>query len=80
MVRIQMASPTMGKNRTYTNPRNGPTMAGMTTGTLERQEFQDIKPIHASTGARYLYSNLYMDEDYAISLVEWEEVERDENP
>ncbi len=49
-------------------------------GTLERQEFQDIKLIHASTGARYLYSDLYMDEDYARSLVEWEEVERDENP
>ncbi len=48
--------------------------------TLERQEFQDIKLIHASTDARYLYSNLYMDEDYARSLVEWEEVEREENP
>ncbi len=48
--------------------------------TLERQEFQDIKLIHASTDARYLYSNLYIDEDYARSLVEWEEVEEEENP
>ena len=48
--------------------------------TLEREEFKDIKLINASTGARYLYSELYMNEDYATSLVEWEEVERDENP
>ncbi len=43
-------------------------------------EFKDIQLIHASTDARYLYSNLYMDEDHARSLVEWEEVEREENP
>ncbi|MFC2016156.1 hypothetical protein ACFLUF_00390 [Chloroflexota bacterium] len=48
--------------------------------TLERQEFKDIKLINASTGARYLYSNLYMDDDYARSLVEWKEVEEEENP
>ncbi len=48
--------------------------------TLERQEFNDIKLINASTVARYLYSSLYMSEDYAKSLVEWEEVEQYENP
>lgn len=47
---------------------------------LEREEFKDIKLLTASTGARYLYSDLYMEEDYARSLVEWEEVEREENP
>ncbi len=48
--------------------------------TVERQEFKDIKLINASTGARYLYSELYMEEDYARSLVEWEEVDQVENP
>lgn len=50
------------------------------TRTLEQQEFNDIKLILASTGASYLYSNLYMSEDYAKSLVEWEEVEQYDNP
>lgn len=50
------------------------------TRTLEREEFTDIKLLTASTGARYLYSDLYMEEDYARSLVEWEEVEEEENP
>ena len=47
---------------------------------LEHQKFNDIKLIHASTGAHYLYSNLHLNEDYAKSLVEWEEVEQYENP
>ncbi len=55
-------------------------LEGHLTSTLERQEFQDIKLMHASTGARYLYSNLYMDENYVRSLVEWKEVEEEENP
>jgi hypothetical protein len=46
----------------------------------ERPEYNDIKLIHASTGARYLYSVLYMSEDHARSLVEWEEVGRYDNP
>ncbi len=48
--------------------------------TLERPEFNDIKLIDASTGARYLYSNLYLTEDHARSLVEWEEVGKQQNP
>ena len=48
--------------------------------TLEQPEFKDIKLINASTGAPYLYSNLYMNEDYARSLIEWDEVEESENP
>ncbi len=50
------------------------------TSTLERPEFKDVKLINASTGTRYLYSTLYMNEDYARSLIEWEEVEELENP
>jgi hypothetical protein len=48
--------------------------------TLERPEFNDIKLIDASTGARYLYSNLYLTENHARSLVEWEEVGKLQNP
>ncbi|MFC2010863.1 hypothetical protein ACFLUR_01050 [Chloroflexota bacterium] len=48
--------------------------------TLELQEFKDVKLIEASTGARYLYSDLYMNENYARSLIEWEEVGEEENP
>ncbi len=48
--------------------------------TMERQEYKDIKLITASTEARYLYSDLYMNEDYARSLVEWVEVDQEENP
>ncbi len=55
-------------------------LEGHLASTMERPEFKDIKPITASTGARYLYSNLYMNEDYAISLVEWKEVGEEENP
>ncbi|MFC2072557.1 hypothetical protein ACFLUU_07670 [Chloroflexota bacterium] len=55
-------------------------LEGHITGTLERQEFKDIKLINASTGAPYLYSDLYMNEDYARSLIEWEEVDQFENP
>ncbi|MFC1871670.1 hypothetical protein ACFLYF_04645 [Chloroflexota bacterium] len=55
-------------------------LEGHLVSTLECPEFKDIKLIDASTGARYLYSELYMDEDYARSLVEWEEVGQEENP
>jgi len=49
-------------------------------GLLKRKEFDDIKLIEASTGNRYLYSSLYLDERYAKSLVEWKEVGEFENP
>ena len=48
--------------------------------TLERPEFKDIKLVTASTGARYLYSDLYLKEEYVKSLVEWEEVGHLDNP
>ncbi|MDB9822879.1 hypothetical protein OAC89_04185 [Deltaproteobacteria bacterium] len=47
---------------------------------LKHDVFNDIKLIHASTGARYLYSSLYMNKDHAISLVEWNESQEYENP
>ena len=47
---------------------------------MERQEFEDIKMVRASTGAPYLYSNLYLNEDHARALAEWTEVEQFENP
>ena len=55
-------------------------LEGHLASTLERPEFKDIKIITASTEARYLYSELYMNEDYARSLVEWAEVGQEENP
>ncbi len=50
------------------------------TQTLEQEDFQDIKLILASTGARYLYSDQFMNADYAQSLVEWQEVGEQNNP
>ncbi len=50
------------------------------TRTMEREEFKDVRLIVASTGARYLYSDLYINEDYARTLVEWEEVGQFDNP
>ena len=55
-------------------------LEGHVTSTMERPEFKDVKLINASTGARYLYSDLYIDETYARSLIEWEEVGQFENP
>ncbi|MFC2021160.1 hypothetical protein ACFLU1_05180 [Chloroflexota bacterium] len=49
------------------------------SGTLEHPEYKDIKLIYASTGARYLYSDLYMNERHTRSLIEWEEVDQFEN-
>ncbi len=48
--------------------------------TLKQPEFKDIKKLVASTGVCYLYSDLYMGEDKARSVVEWLEVERYANP
>lgn len=47
---------------------------------LEQEEFKDIKLLVASTGARFLYSDLYIDDFYAKNLAEWEEVGQYENP
>lgn len=43
---------------------------------LQLAQYGDIKMIVASTGARYLYSERYLDGEWARSLVEWEEVEK----
>ncbi|UCE97815.1 MAG: hypothetical protein JSV74_00310 [Dehalococcoidia bacterium] len=48
--------------------------------TIENEEYKDIKILVASTGARYLYSNLYINDSYAKTIAEWEEVEQFENP
>lgn len=47
---------------------------------LEREEYQDIKKIVASTEAVYLYSDKYLNPNQAKALVEWNEVGLDENP
>lgn len=47
---------------------------------LQREEYQDIKKIVASTGAVYLYSDLYLHPNQALAQVEWTEVGQDENP
>ncbi len=48
---------------------------------LRRPEFADIKLIHASTGAPYLYSDIYIkSEEWVKSIVEREEVWKPENP
>lgn len=48
--------------------------------TLEREEYKDIKLLIASTEVHYLFSDLYIGEAYAKTLMEWEEVEQYENP
>jgi hypothetical protein len=48
---------------------------------LRRPEFADIKLIRASTGAPYLYSDIYIkSEEWVKSIVEREEVWKPENP
>jgi hypothetical protein len=47
---------------------------------LGRPEYKDIKKIVASTGDVYLYSDLYLDADQALALVEWNEVGQYKNP
>lgn len=67
----------------FTNPIfgiNTDEFEGHLASILERPEYTDIKLITASTEARYLYSDLYMNEDYARSLVEGAELDHEENP
>jgi D-alanine-D-alanine ligase-like ATP-grasp enzyme len=47
---------------------------------LRQPEYQDIKKIVATTGAIYLYSDKYLDPGAAQWQVQWEEVERHNNP
>ncbi len=51
------------------------------TELLRKPEFSDIKLIHASTGALYLYSDIYIkSEELVKAIVEREEVWKPENP
>jgi len=54
-------------------------MEAAVEGTLQRDEYKDIKKIIASTGAVYLYSDLYMSPGLAEARVQWEEVDRSNN-
>ncbi len=47
---------------------------------LQLAQYRDIKPIQASTGKLYLYSDRHLDGEWAKSLVEWEEVGKHESP
>jgi len=47
---------------------------------VSRPEFADIKITRASNGATYLYSEQFLDPDWAKSTVEWEEVGKYDNP
>jgi hypothetical protein len=47
----------------------------------QRPEFSDIEiMVHPVTGAVYLYSSQYLNAETAFSLMDWEEVGRDNNP
>lgn len=49
--------------------------------TLERPEFNDIKAmVHPETGAVYLYSNQYLDEERAFMMMDYVEVVMPANP
>ena len=43
-------------------------------------DYQDIHVVTASNGKKGFYSSLHMSETYAQGLIEWIEVEEDENP
>jgi hypothetical protein len=43
-------------------------------------EYKDIKLVKASTGAIYLYSDLYLNADLVKATVEWEEIGKHQNP
>lgn len=55
-------------------------MEAAVEGMLQREEYKDIKKIIASTGAVYLYSDLYMPAAQAKAIVQWEEVDKALNP
>lgn len=50
------------------------------TGLMEQEEYKDIKIVHASNGAAYLYSSLHMRENEALAYAEFVEVEEPANP
>lgn len=59
---------------------DGEQMQTIVENLLQKQEYQDIKKIVASTGAIYLYSTKYLEPGAAQWQVQWEEVEKDNNP
>jgi hypothetical protein len=49
-------------------------------GISQRVEYKDIKKIVAPNGAIYLFSDLYLSEPQAQAFVQWEEVDKLNNP
>ncbi len=47
---------------------------------VRRPEYNDIKSLKASTGALYLYSTTYLNQDWVRATIEWEEVGKYLNP
>jgi hypothetical protein len=48
---------------------------------MRKPEYSDIKKmVHPVTGAVHLYSDLYLNEESAWAIMDWDEVGRDENP
>jgi hypothetical protein len=45
-----------------------------------REEFQDIRQVSTSIGHVFLYSQRYLDRDYALMLSEWMDVGQLDNP
>lgn len=43
-------------------------------------QFSDVRSLNASTKAIYLYSDRFLNKQYASALMEWEEVGRYQNP
>jgi hypothetical protein len=80
------------ESRVYPRPTNvalfydpifqiaGDQMETVVENLLRQPEYQDIKKIVATTGAIYLYSDKYLDPGAAQWQVQWEEVERHNNP
>ncbi len=53
---------------------------GLAREMAQLEQYRDVKPIRATTGALYLYSDRFLDAEWARSLVEYEEVGRFNNP
>lgn len=59
---------------------DGDQMQTVVENLLRQAEYQDIKEIVASTGTIYLYSDKYLNSGAAQYQVQWEEVEKNNNP
>ena len=58
----------------------GDQMQTVVENLLQQEEYADIKKVVASTGAIYLYSDKYLTPGAAQYQVQWEEVEKNNNP